>query len=186
MTVADQDPVLRPHGHAPAAFGVRVTTTPLDRARPTPLPDLVGGSRRDVRIDVLRGLAIVVGHVKHIDVPSLFHLASQEAIGPMSGAEMFVALSGVVVGMAYRSRALRGVRAEALEPLWRRARMLYVVSLGVVVLAWLFQFLPGIDGSPLTRWTETDADGSVVSYDLYGGVADGLTWPLPPNLLSDL
>src|SRR5688500_10541882 len=110
-----------PHGHDPAALGALVTTTPLDPARSAPLPDLT------------RGLAVVFVVVSPIDVPSVFHVLSQEARGPIAGAEMFVALSGVVVGLAYRSRALRGVRGEALEPLWRRARMLYVVTLAVVV-----------------------------------------------------
>jgi hypothetical protein len=163
-----------------------VTTTPLDPARSRPLPELLSPSRRDLRIDVLRGLAIVFVVVNHIDVPSLFHLVSQEAIGPITGAEMFVALSGVVVGMAYRSRALRGVRAEALEPLWRRAWKLYLVTLAVVVLAWLVQFLPGIDGSVLTTWTETDGSGAVTSWDLYGGIANGLTWPVPGRVLGEL
>jgi hypothetical protein len=163
-----------------------LTTTPLDPARSQPLPDLLVPTRRDVRIDVLRGLAIVFVVVNHIDVPSLFHAVSQEALGPISGAEMFVALSGVVVGMAYRSRAVRGVRAEALEPLWRRAWKLYLVTLAVVVLAWLVQFLPGIDGSVLTTWTETDADGVVTSWDLYAGVANGLTWPIPGAVLGEL
>ena len=163
-----------------------MTTTPLDPARSQPLPDLLSSTRRDVRIDVLRGLAIVFVVVNHIDVPSLFHAVSQEALGPITGAEMFVALSGVVVGMAYRSRALNGVRAEALEPLWRRAWKLYLVTLAVVVSAWLVQFLPGIDGSVLTTWTETDAEGAVTSWDLYAGIADGLTWPIPGAVLGEL
>lgn len=163
-----------------------MTTTPLDPARSQPLPDLLAPARRDVRIDVLRGLAIVFVVLNHIDVPSLFHLVSQEALGPISGAEMFVALSGVAVGMAYRSRALRSVRDEVLEPLWRRARTLYVVTLAVVVLAWLVQFVPGIDGGVLTTWTEVDAEGKTVVWDLYAGVADGLTWPVPGAVLGEL
>ena len=163
-----------------------MTTTPLDPARSQPLPDLLAPTRRDVRIDVLRGLAIVFVVLNHIDVPSLFHLVSQEALGPISGAEMFVALSGVVVGMAYRSRALGSVRDEVLQPLWRRARTLYVVTLAVVVLAWLVQFVPGINGGVLTTWTEVDAEGKTVVWDLYAGVADGLTWPVPGAVLGEL
>lgn len=163
-----------------------MTTTPLDPARSAPLPELLAATRRDVRIDVLRGLAIVLVVVNHMDVPSLFHAVSQEALGPMTGAELFVALSGVVVGMAYRSRALRGVRAEALEPLWRRAWQLYLVTLAVVVLAWLVQFLPGIKGEVLTTWAETAADGTVTRWDLYAGIANGFTWPIPGPVLGEL
>jgi hypothetical protein len=166
-----------------------VSTTPLDRPATAPieaLPQLLGRPPRDLRIDVLRGLAVVFVVINHIDVPSLFHVVSQEALGPISGAEMFVALSGVVVGVAYRARALRGVRDEVLEPLWRRAWTLYVVTLAVVVLAWLVQFLPGIDGRVLTTWTETSADGTTTSWDLYAGIADGLTWPVPGAVLGEL
>ena len=163
-----------------------MTTTPLDPARPVPLPALLETTRRDVRIDVLRGLAVVFVVVNHIDVPSLFHVLSQEALGPMSGAEMFVAISGVAVGIAYRARALRGVRTEALEPLWRRAWQLYVVTVAVVVLAWLVQFLPGIDGRVLTTWLEKNADGTTTTWDLYAGVAEGLTWPVPGPVLGEL
>ena len=163
-----------------------MTTTPLDPARSGTLPDLLGAARRDVRIDVLRGFAVVFVVVNHVDVPSLFHVLSQEALGPISGAEMFVALSGVVVGMAYRTRALRGVRAEALEPLWRRAWKLYVVTVVVAVLAWLVRFVPGIDGSVLTTWTELDAEGGTVVWDLYAGIGGDLTWPVPGAVLGEL
>lgn len=167
-----------------------MTTTPLDPARSPAasdaLPDLLGPTRRDLRIDVLRGLAIVFVVVNHVDVPSLFHVLSQEALGPITAAEMFVALSGVAVGMAYRARALRGVRAEALEPLWRRAWALYLLTLVMVVLAWLVQFVPGIEGGVLTTWVEENADGTATTWDLYAGIAGGLTWPVPGAVLGEL
>lgn len=168
-----------------------MTTTPLDPSPVpdssiAPLPDLLPAARRDVRIDVLRGLAVVFVVVNHIDVPSVFHAVSREALGPVSGAEMFVVISGVAVGMAYRARVLRGVRAEALEPLWRRAWQLYVVTLAVVVLAWLVRFLPGIDGTVLTTWTEVGEDGASTTWDLYAGIGEGLVWPVPGAVLGEL
>jgi hypothetical protein len=99
---------------------------------------------------------------------------------------MFVTLSGVVLAMAYRRRAERGVRQEVLVPVWRRARKLYLTALAVTVAAWLTQFLPGVDARVLTTWAETDADGRAVRYDLYGGAAYGLPWPPPGHLLGDL
>ena len=171
-----------------------MTTTPLDpagstaapEATPAVLPDLLGTSPRDLRIDVLRGLAVVFVVVNHIDVPSLFHVLSQEAIGPVSGAEMFVVISGVALGIAYRARALRSVRGEALEPLWRRAWQIYVLTVAVVVLAWLVQFLPGIDGRVLTTWTETNGDGTATVWDLYAGIGAGSVWPVPGPVLGEL
>jgi hypothetical protein len=141
---------------------------------------------RDLRIDVLRGLAICFVVVNHIDIPSAYHVVSQEALAPITGAEMFVALSGVVLAMAYRRRAELGVRKETMVPLWRRARKLYLTAVAVAVLAWLTQFIPGVDARVLTTWAETDADGKLVRWDLYGGAAYGLPWPIPGHLLGDL
>jgi len=157
-----------------------------ERRLPMRYPGDTVENSRDLRIDVLRGLAICFVVVNHIDIPSAYHVVSQEAIAPITGAEMFVALSGVVLAMAYRRRAELGVRQETMVPLWRRARKLYLTAVAVAVLAWLTQFIPGVDARVLTTWAETDADGKLVRWDLYGGAAYGLPWPVPGHLLGDL
>lgn len=74
--------------------------------------------QRDERIDLLRGVAICFVVIDHVNIASFFQLISQEAIGPVSGAEFFVALSGMVLGVVYRPRAERTVRGEVLFPVW--------------------------------------------------------------------
>jgi hypothetical protein len=157
-----------------------------ERRLPMRYPGDTVENSRDLRIDVLRGLAICFVVVNHIDIPSAYHVVSQEALAPITGAEMFVALSGVVLAMAYRRRAELGVRQETMVPLWRRARKLYVTAVAVAVLAWLTQFIPGVDARVLTTWAESDATGKLVRWDLYGGAAYGLPWPIPGHLLGDL
>ncbi len=143
--------------------------------------------RRDLRIDLLRGLAIIFVVVNHLNVPSAYHLVSQEAIGPVSGAEMFVALSGVVLALVYRERAERSVRKEATLPVWLRARKLYVTALIVVVAAYLVEFLPGVDAKVLTTFTDQGVGGaSGTTYDLYGGLGGRFPWPLPDYIVGDL
>lgn len=61
----------------------------------------VGASSRDTRIDMLRGVAIVFVVVNHVGLTSMFQLLAQETIGVVSGAELFVLLSGAVLGLIY-------------------------------------------------------------------------------------
>jgi hypothetical protein len=56
-------------------------------------------SKRDSRVDMLRGAAIVFVVVNHLGLTSLFQLLTQEVVGFVSGAELFVLFSGLVVGM---------------------------------------------------------------------------------------
>lgn len=136
---------------------------------------------RDQRLDLLRGIAIVFVVLNHLDLPSLFQLASQEAVGPVSGAELFVALSGVVVGMVYRVRLARGDLAEVTGLLWRRALTLYRAGLVVVLLVYLLTLLPGVDGRAVT----TFSDGGAVS-DLYPNAERLGDYPVPGWLVRDL
>lgn len=58
-------------------------------------------SSRDSRVDFLRGVAIVFVVVNHVGMTSLFQLFTQEAVGFVSGAELFVLFSGLVLGMVF-------------------------------------------------------------------------------------
>ena len=149
-------------------------------------PDDEAHRRRDLRIDLLRGVAICFVVVNHLNFPSLYHLLSQEALGPISGAELFVTLSGLVLALVYRPRAERGVRTEATLPLWARAWKLYVTALVVVVLAYLSGAVPGVNARVLTTFTDQAAGGAAgATYDLYGGLGGSFPWPIPGYLVGD-
>jgi hypothetical protein len=120
--------------------------------------------KRDLRVDFLRGVAMVFVVVDHIDMPSLFHLISQERLGVVSGAELFVFLSGGVLGLVYRRRIEREGWVETAPNIFRRAGKLYVVAVGVSLIAFALTYSPRADASMLTTWT--DKSTSVV-YRLY-------------------
>lgn len=143
-------------------------------------PDADG---RDERIDLVRGLAIVFVVLNHINVPSLFQLLTQEAVGPVSGAELFVALSGVVLGMVYRRRLETIDLVGAAGALWQRAFKLYRTALLVVLVIFLATLLPGVDGRVVTTFVD-QSTGQV--YGLYPNIGHLLDYPVPGWVLRDV
>ncbi len=119
---------------------------------------------RDLRVDFMRGVAMVFVVVDHIGMPSLFHLLSYERIGVVSGAELFVLLSGAVLGLAYRRRMERDGWVNTSPRIFRRAGSLYLAAVCVSLAAYAVSFVPRGDASMLTTWT--DKSTSIV-YRLY-------------------
>ena len=142
---------------------------------------------RDLRIDLLRGLAIVFVVLNHVNLPSLFHLLTQEALGPVSGAELFVLLSGVVLGVVHRPRLARDGLGGVATPLFRRAWRLYLTALVVVLSVYAVGLLPGVDARVVTTFTDLGAGGpGGTTYDLYSGIEGLLAYPVPGEVLADV
>ncbi len=137
---------------------------------------------RDVRIDMLRGVAIVFVVLNHVDLPSLFQLASQEAIGIVSGAELFVAMSGVIIGMVYRERLARTDLVEVTGALWKRAWKLYRTAIAVVLTVYLLTLVPGVDGRAVTTFDLGNGELS----DTYPNIARLGDYPVPGYVIRDL
>ena len=147
-------------------------------------------SDRDQRIDLLRGLAIVLVVVNHLALPSLFQLGTQEAIGVVSGAEFFVMLSGTVLGMAYGPMAAQDP-GEVIGRMLKRAWKLYVTALAVVLSVWALSLVPGLNSQTVTTFTDqgTGAAGRGAAgrvYDLYSGMDGLLEYPVPPGLVPQV
>lgn len=102
---------------------------------------------RDVQLDLVRGLAMVILVVNHLRLESaLGHVTS----AVLSAAEVLVAVSGVVVGMVFGRRWLvDGPRPTALV-LLRRSRKLYLASVVVVGLVGALTLVPGLTTEALT------------------------------------
>jgi hypothetical protein len=113
-----------------------------------PGPIAVSGNR-DLRIDWLRGLAMTCVIVNHSKLSSLLSWFSYERFWTVTAAEVFVVLSGVVLGMVYARKINRGDWLAVVRGLTHRALTLYLafvaVTLSVVILA-----LAGIDVRSLT------------------------------------
>jgi hypothetical protein len=132
-------------------------------------PHAPGPVARDWRIDVLRGMAIVFVVVNHLRLTSPLGHATSGSIGFVSGAELFVILSGFVLGMVHHRRVQMAGWLSSAQQLLRRAWTLYVASVVAAVLVLVLSWVPGVQAeaamfNPFRRGTP----------DLYAnsGVAD--------------
>lgn len=144
-------------------------------------------SGRDSRVDLLRGLAIVFVVVNHLGMTSLFQLLTQEAVGFVSGAELFVLFSGLVVGMVYGPR-VKDDFGTVVDLTSRRAGKLYVTALIVLVGVFLASLLPVFRTDALTTFVDQGTggaghDGAGRTYDLYAGMESLFQFPVPPQVL---
>ena len=89
--------------------------------------------KRDLRLDLLRGFAVFVMVVDHFGGASWLYYITGNNSFFVSGAEAFVFISGLVVGMVYGGVALRqGLRAaqtKALERAWTLYKLTVVLTL---------------------------------------------------------
>jgi hypothetical protein len=88
---------------------------------------------RDLRLDLLRGFAVFVMVVDHFGGASWLYYITGNNSFFVSGAEAFVFISGLVVGMVYGGIALKqGLRAaqtKALERAWDLYKLTVVLTL---------------------------------------------------------
>jgi hypothetical protein len=110
--------------------------------------------RRDVALDLVRGLAMAILVVNHLHVQSPIEDVTS---GLVSAAEVLVLVSGVVTGMVFGRRWRERGGRETTAMLLRRARKLYVASLVVVSLVGLLTLVPGAATDALTITRGTDA-----------------------------
>ncbi|TCJ00545.1 OpgC domain-containing protein [Aeromicrobium sp. IC_218] len=139
---------------------------------------------RDRRLDLFRGWIILAVVITHIEVSGPYSYVTLNAIGAITGAEMFVLLSGVVLGMIYAPTVKRfGEWATAVMML-RRARKQYLVALAVVMIVYLLSLLPFVDASVITTFTDrgTGSEGEGAQglvYDLYANAPRLFDYPPP-------
>ncbi len=91
-------------------------------------------SRRDLRLDLLRGLCLLKMAFNHL--PHVWIHGFQSWLGWVSAAEGFFFISGAVVGIVYGRKVLSEGWAQVRNKLWGRALHLYLAN-----LALLFFFL---------------------------------------------
>lgn len=133
----------------------------------------VSDSRRDLRIDYMRGMVMFLLIVVHIEIVSVYNLLLWERIGVVSGGEGFVILSGIVIGMVYGPRFMDGGdrgRAGA-DALVRRSLQLYRVNLAMILFVAALVFIPFIDASAISSFTNR---GTGEVYQLLPGTGASL------------
>lgn len=91
-------------------------------------------SGRDARLDMFRGLALVMIFINH--VPGTFYeTLTSRNFGFSDAAEAFVFMSGLAAGLAYSGRFVSGPIWLAIAKVWARARQLYFVHLSITMIA---------------------------------------------------
>lgn len=91
-------------------------------------------SPRDLRLDVFRGLCLVMIFMNHIPGTVYEHLTSRN-FGFSDAAEGFVFMSGIAAGLAYSVPFRAGFSWPAIGRVWRRAWTLYLVHAMTTLLA---------------------------------------------------
>lgn len=92
-----------------------------DRPRPVPMP-------RDARIDVFRGLLLVMIFVDHVP-GNFYETLTLRNWGFSDAAESFFFMSGMAAGLAYMPRLAQGADTglwPGIAPVWKRAWVLYL------------------------------------------------------------
>ena len=103
--------------------------------------------RRDVALDLLRGLAVAVLVVNHVALDSWLAYATEPFL---SAAETLVIVSGVVCGMVFGRRWLVAGARATTRALLRRSFVLYRASVCVVALVGALTLVPGLATDALT------------------------------------
>ncbi|KEO54006.1 OpgC family protein [Thioclava pacifica] len=99
--------------------------------RSAPLPMKTG---RDLRIDLFRGLALIMIFIDHIP-GNLYENFTSRNLGFSDAAEGFVFMSGLAAALAYGPALAKGLSWEGTSRLWGRAWLLYLVHILTAVWA---------------------------------------------------
>jgi hypothetical protein len=91
------------------------------------------GSLRDPRLDVFRGLALVMIFINHVP-GTVYEVLTSRNFGLSDAAEGFVLMSGIAAGLAYGRGMRHGPYWPTVGRIWHRAWTLYLVHL--LTVAW--------------------------------------------------
>lgn len=111
-------------------------------------------SSRDLRIDFLRGIVVLILIVIHIEVFSIYNLLVWERIGVVSGAEGFTIFSGVVLGMVYRKKIEKMGWYTASGFLFARGMQIYRVNVTIILVVTAISFISFLDPQSITSFTD--------------------------------
>lgn len=143
-------------------------------------PNYAQDKRRDLRIDFLRGMVMLIMVVGHIEIFSWFNFLTWERIGVVAGAEGFVILSGLVMGKIYRRKIRQAGLHDASVSILKRAFKLYLVNIVIISSIALLTFIPDIDVTGATTFIDR---GAGITYPLYAQVGTALSTNISQILL---
>lgn len=122
----------------PAAIAARATqggeTAFADYIPAAPAVPAALAAGRDLRLDMFRGLALVMIFINHVPGTVYEQLTSRN-FGFSDAAEAFVLMSGIAAGLAYSRGFAEGFNWPAVAKVWARARQLYLVQITITLMA---------------------------------------------------
>lgn len=150
-----------------------------------------GSGARDLRVDLVRGWLILTVVITHIEVAGPYSYVTLNAVGAVTGAEGFVMLSGLVLGMIHEPLVRRVGEWAAAVVRWKRARRIYVTALVLTFGIYVLGLVPGVDATVVTTFTDrgTGADGLAARgqvYDLYVNAPRLFDYPPPWYAVREL
>ena len=143
-----------------------------------------GSPGRDLRIDLFRGFIILAVVITHIEVAGPLSYVTLHVVGAITGAEMFVFLSGLVLGMVYPLGVRKVGELKAATGALRRAGKQYVVTIVVILVVFALTFVPFLGADAITTFTdrgtgENGLGAQGTTYDLYPNADRLLDYPPP-------
>jgi hypothetical protein len=102
---------------------------------------------RDIRLDTLRGLLLIIMAAVHVPTP--LSRALQEPFGFTSAAEGFVFLGASLAGFVYGKTYWQTGWGTMSRRVWNRSKQIYFIHVGLVVPAALFAWALGARLTPL-------------------------------------
>jgi len=111
------------------------------------------GGKRDLRIDFIRGLVMLILIVVHINMTSMYNYIAWERFGVVTGAEGFVMLSGLILGLLSRLRMEHDGFGSTVNKQFSRAFLLYRTSLVVILSVLIIDAIPFIDAHVAMTFT---------------------------------
>jgi peptidoglycan/LPS O-acetylase OafA/YrhL len=127
---------------------------------------------RDERLDFIRGFAVVGFVTAHFEAFTWLHFVFWERLGIFTGAELFVLVSGYLVGRVNREMSDReGSLSPSVNRVLARAFVLYRAYIVIIALVALLALSRIIDVTALTTFTDRWA---AITYPLYP--PDGTSW----------
>jgi hypothetical protein len=141
------------------------------------------GATRDLRLDYMRGFVIPLLFATHFEYFSALMFIGWERIGVVSTAEIFVMLSGIVVGMVYGKKVKQAGLAAAMPGLVSRSVDLYRISVIMILLIAVIRFIPWIDSTIITTY---HSPYSGKTFPLYPGMEAGWATVISKALLLQI
>ncbi|MFZ1343409.1 OpgC domain-containing protein [Thiothrix eikelboomii] len=141
------------------------------------------GATRDLRLDLMRGFVVPLLFASHFEFFSLLMFIGWERLGVVSTAEIFVILSGIVVGMVYGKKVKREGLPVVMPDLIKRSVDLYRISVIMILIVAAIRYLPWINSTVITTFYDA---ANNQTYQLYPEAGTKLSTILSKALLLQI